>query len=368
MRKPLTLVNGLVRRRLRLLARIALGGGTSRMAGLSPGSLVHIGQKKTEAVSIRAFDYDENEFTEKTVTDYEECRPFRDSPQVTWIDVVGLHDPKVIESIGQLFGLHPLIQEDILNTEQRPKAEIFEDYIYVVLKTLTTDKASESLSVEQVSLIIGSNYVISFQEQPSDVFDSVRERIRTGKGRIRKCGADYLAYRLIDSIIDNYFVVMENLGEKTEVLEDKVLVDANEGVLHEIYVVKREIVLMRKAVWPLRELIAVLQRGETRLIQESTQVYLRDIYDHSIQALDTVETFRDIMAGLMDIYLSSISNRMNAIMKVLTIIATLFIPLTFIAGVFGMNFAWMPGYPACLALMATVAGGMLVFFRRNRWL
>jgi magnesium transporter len=372
--KRIPLVNGHLRRRLRQLARTALGGRTSRMAGLAPGSLVHIGEKKIEAVSIRAFDYDEHHYEEKVVTDSKDCKPFRDSPQVTWIDVVGLHEPDVIANIGGLFGLHPLIQEDILNTEQRPKAEIFDEYVYVVLKMLLLEKESESLSVEQVSLIIGSNYVISFQEGPCDAFESVRERIRTGKGRVRNCGADYLAYRLIDCIVDNYFVVMERLGERSELLEDKVLVDSNETILHEIYVVKREIILIRKAVWPLRELIGVLQRGETDLIKESTQVYLRDVYDHSIQALDTVETFRDIMSGLMDIYLSSVSNRLNGIMKVLTMIATLFIPLTFIAGVYGMNFVVLPpkdepwGYPAIIVLMVTIAVGMLMFFRRKKWL
>jgi magnesium transporter len=370
----LLFVNDLVRRRMRLLSRILLGGRTARMAGLAPGSLVHIGDKKTEAVTIHAFDYDEKHVAEKTIADPAECKPFRDSPQVTWVEVVGLHEPKVIETLGQLFGLHPLIQEDILNTEQRPKAEVFDDYIYITLKSLTEDKETRSVGIEQVSLIVGSNYVLSFQERPCAVLDSVRERIRTGKGQVRKMGADYLAYRLIDAIVDNYFVVMENLGERSEAVEDKVLVDGHEETLHEIYVLKREIILMRKAVWPLRELIGVLQRGETNLIRKTTQVYLRDVYDHVIQAIDTVETFRDILSGLMDIYLSSISNRLNGIMKVLTMIATLFIPLTFLTGLYGMNFAWMPpkdqvwGYPAILVLMASVAIGMLVFFRRKRWL
>lgn len=370
----LVYVNDLLRRRMRLLSRVLLGGHSSRMAGLSPGSLVHIGEKKTETVTIHAFDYDEKHFTEKTVVDAAECKPFRDSPQVTWIEITGLHEPKVIETIGQVFGVHPLIQEDILNTEQRPKAEIFDDYIYIVLKVLRVDKDAEGVGMEQVSLIVGSNYVLSFQERPCDVLDSVRERIRTGKGQVRKMGADYLAYRLLDAIVDNYFVVMEDLGERTEKVEDKVLVDGHEEILHEIYVLKREIILIRKAVWPLREVISVLQRGESSLIRKNTQVYLRDIYDHVVQAIDTVETFRDMMSGLMDIYLSSVSNRLNGIMKVLTMIATLFIPLTFIAGVYGMNFAWMPpkddmwGYPAILAVMLTVAVGMLVFFRRKRWL
>lgn len=367
-------VNDLVRRRMRLLSRILLGGRTSKMAGLAPGSLVHIGEKKTEAVTIRAFDYDEKHFDEKVVADPADCRPFRESPQVTWVEVVGLHEPKVIETLGQMFGIHPLIQEDILNTEQRPKTEIFDDYVYIVLKMLVQDKESGSVGLEQVSLIVGSNYVLSFQERQCDVLDSVRERIRTGKGQVRKMGADYLAYRLMDAIVDHYFVVMENLGERTEAVEDKVLLDGHEETIHEIYVLKREVIVIRKAVWPLRELVAALQRGETPLIRKSTQVYLRDLYDHIVQAIDTVETFRDIMSGLMDIYLSSVSNRLNGIMKVLTMIATLFIPLTFLTGLYGMNFEWMPpkeqiwGYPAILVLMSSVAIGMLIFFRRKRWL
>jgi magnesium transporter len=367
-------VNDLVRRRMRLLARVLLGRRTSKMAGLSPGSLVHIGEKKTEAVTIHAFDYDEKSVAEKTITDPAECRPFRESPQVTWVQVTGLHEPKVIETIGQMFDIHPLIQEDILNTEQRPKVEIFDDYLYVVLKVLNVEKACGSVDMEQVSLIVGSNYVLSFHERPCEVLDSVRERIRTGKGQVRRLGADYLAYRLIDAIVDNYFVVMEDLSERTEALEDKVLVDGHQDTLHEIYILKREIILIRKAVWPLRELVGTLLRGETKLIRKNTQVYLRDVYDHVVQAIDTVETFRDIMSGLMDIYLSSISNRLNGIMKVLTMIATLFIPLTFLTGLYGMNFGWMPpkdemwGFPAILIIMASVAIGMLLFFRRKRWL
>jgi magnesium transporter len=365
-------VNDLVRRRMRLLSRVLLGGRTSKMAGLSPGSLVHIGEKKTETVTIHAFDYDQKTVTEKSITDPAECKPFHDSPQVTWIEVTGLHEPKVIETLGQIFGIHPLIQEDILNTEQRPKCEIFDDYIYVILKVLTQD--GDNVTMEQMSLIIGSNYVLSFQERPCAVLESVRQRIRTGSGQVRRMGADYLAYRLIDAIVDNYFVIMESLGERTEQLEDKVLVDGHPETLHEIYLLKREIILMRKAIWPLRELVGTLQRGETKLIRENTQVYLRDVYDHVIQAIDTVETFRDIMSGLMDIYLSSVSNRLNGIMKVLTMIATLFIPLTFIVGLYGMNFSWMPpkdekwGFPAIIAIMIIVTAGMLAFFRRKRWL
>ncbi len=348
--------------------------GASKTAGLSPGSLVLIGKQKTEAVNIRVIDYDAQHHRDSIIGTCQECEAFRDSPQTTWIDVVGLHEPQVIESIGRMFRLHPLVQESILNTEQRPKAEVFDDHIYIVLKMISVDHQNDSLDIEQVSLVVTGNCVISFQEKPGDVFDSIRERLRTGKGRLRTSGADYLAYRLVDSIVDNYFVVMEWLGEKTESLEDKVLDNPHEGVLHEAYVLKREVILMRKAVWPLRELIGSLQRSETDLIQESTQMYLRDVYDHTIQMLDTVETMRDIMSGMMDIYLSSISNRMNAIMKVLTIIATIFIPLTFVAGVYGMNFEPMwpkdePwGYAASLVVMAIMAGVMLVFFRRKRWL
>lgn len=346
----------------------------SRKAGLSPGTLVHIGEKKIEKTKITVIDYDEKEFLEKEVKKVEECFPFKDKDTVTWINVDGVHEVEVIEKIGNCFGFHPLILEDIVNTSQRPKMEDFGDYIYLVLRMLSYDEKKKLTKSEQVSLILGSNFVISFQEDIGDVFDSVRERIRKGKGRLRKMGADYLAYTLLDAIVDNYFLILEKLGEKIEFLEEELVTDPRTETLREMHNLKREMIFLRRSVWPLREVINGLERSESSLIRESTGIFLRDVYDHTIQVMDTVETFRDMLSGMLDTYLSSISNRMNQIMKVLTIIATIFIPLTFIVGVYGMNFKYMPeiewrwGYFVVWSIMGVAAIFMLVYFKRKKWL
>jgi magnesium transporter len=347
---------------------------TSKKAGLPPGTLVHIGEKKTERVRITLIDYDEAQFSQAELKTVEECFPFKDKPSVTWINIDGLHDVQVIEKIGQHFNLHPLLLEDILNTEQRPKMEDFGDYIFLVAKMLDYNEQTERVGVEQVSLILGPGWVISFQERPGDVFDAVRERIRKAKGRIRKLGADYLAYSLMDAIVDNYFIIMEKFGDRIEDTETELASHPLPQTLQAIRTIKREMVLLRKSVWPLREVISSLGRGDSPLIHESTGIYLRDVYDHTIQIIDTVESFRDMISGMLDIYLSSISNRMNEVMKVLTIFAAIFIPLTFIVGIYGMNFAYMPelkwhwGYFGILIIMASVASVMLVYFKRKRWL
>ena len=304
----------------------------------------------------------------------ETCFPFKDKPTNTWINIEGIHDVRVLERLGESYGFHTLILEDILNTDQRPKMEDHGEYIYVVLKMLNSDK-NNSVVIEQISLLLGKNFVISLQEGlEGDVFNPVRERIRSGKGRIRKMGSDYLAYALLDSIVDNYFIVLEKLGEKIEVLEEELITNPKRETLHAIHNLKREMIFLRKSVWPLREVISGLERGESSLISKSTQIFLRDLYDHTIQVIDTVEAFRDMLSGMLDIYLSSVSNKMNEVMKVLTIIATIFIPLTFIAGVYGMNFRNMPeiewqwGYPLSLLIMGGVAVIMLVFFRKKRWI
>ncbi len=346
----------------------------SKKSGLPPGTLIHIGEKKSDEVKIRIMDYNEESFQEKEVKTIEECFIFKDKPTITWIDIEGLHKIENLEMLGKCFGFHSLMLEDILNTDQRPKIEDFGDYIYVVLKMFFDDKNNEIIS-EQISLIIGKNYVISFQEgMEGDVFNPIRERIRNGKGRIRKMGSDYLAYSLLDAIVDNYFIILEKLGEKIELIEEELITNPIQKTLQIINSLKREMIFLRKSVWPLREVINGLERGESALIKESTQIYLRDVYDHTIQVIDTIETFRDILAGMLDIYLSSISNRMNEIMKVLTIIATIFIPLTFIVGIYGMNFKYMPelewqwGYPSILSFMAVVAVFMLFYFKRKKWL
>ena len=346
----------------------------SKKAGLPPGSLVHIGNKRVEKVKISIIDYDEKQFQEKEIKDIKECFSYKDTPTMTWINIDGVHEIKVIEEIGKHFNLHPLILEDIVDTDQRPKIKDLGNYIFIILKMLYYTEKDNEMKVEQVSLVLGKNYVISFQEREGDVFDSIRERIRNNLGQIRKAGADYLIYALIDAIIDNYFTVIEKLGEKTENLEDKVISEPNPANVQAIHKLKRDLIFLRKSVWPLREVINILERGDSLLILKATNLYLRDIYGQTIQVMDTVETLRDVLSGILDIYLSSISNRMNEIMKVLTIIATLFIPLTFVVGIYGMNFQYMPelewiwGYPVVLSVMLIIVIAMLVFFRRKKWM
>ncbi|MFC1913910.1 magnesium/cobalt transporter CorA [Chloroflexota bacterium] len=346
----------------------------SGKAGLPPGTLVHVGERKVEKVKITILDYDEAQFEEKEAKTIEESFPFKDKPTVTWINIDGLHEVEIIEKLGSHFGLHPLLLEDILNTEQRPKMEDFGDYIFVVLKMLYSGENKGEIEAEQVSLILGSNFVISLQEREGDVFNPVRDRIRKNKGRIRKAGSDYLAYALLDAIVDNYFLILENVGEKIEDTEQQLASNPSPETLQYIRELKNEMIFLRKSIWPLRELINGLERCESTLIHESTGAYLRDVYDHTIQIIDTVESYRDMISGMVDLYLSSISNKMNEVMKVLTIFAAIFIPLGFLAGVFGMNFQYMPGlewhwgYPTLLAGMAIIGIGMLVYFRIKRWL
>ena len=352
----------------------------SKKAGLPPGTLVHIGERKIEAVRITYMDYDEDRFEEKQVSAIEECFGFKTTPTVTWINIDGLHEIEVIEKVGMKFELHPLILEDILNTGGRPKLEDFEKYVFIVLKMLSYNDGTQSVEAEQVSIVLGSNFVISFQERPGDVFDQIRDRIRHAKGRIRKMGPDYLCYSLIDAIVDNYFTILEKIGDKIESMEEKLVSNPTAKTLQQIHTLKGEMISLRRSVWPLREVISGLQRTESSLIRKTTGVYLRDVYDHTIQVIDTVESYRDMASGMLDIYLSSISNRMNAVMKVLTIIATIFIPLTFVAGIYGMNFNpeasplnmpelnWYWGYPAVWLVMVVIVCIMLVYFRRKKWL
>lgn len=346
----------------------------SNKAGLPPGTPVYIGEKKHEEVKISIIDYDEAQFQERKAKAIEECFPFKDTPTVTWINIDGIHQVDIIEKIGKHFDLHPLIMEDIVNTEQRPKMDDSGHYIFIVLKMLYYDEKENEAKIEQVSIILGDNFVISFQEREGDIFDPIRERIRNGKGRVRKMGADYLAYTLLDAIVDNYFIILEKLGERIEELEDRLVTDPRPETLHEIHKLKREMIFLRKSVWPLREVISGLERVESSLIRKAIRIYLRDIYDHTIQVIDTVETFRDMLSGMHDTFLSSISNRMNEVMKVLTIIATIFIPLTFIAGVYGMNFKFMPelewrwAYFTVWIVIVIAAISMVIFFKRKKWL
>ncbi|MBI5968833.1 MAG: magnesium/cobalt transporter CorA, partial [Deltaproteobacteria bacterium] len=313
-------------------------------------------------------------FKEEKIHTVGECFQFKKAPAVTWINVVGIHQVEVLEKIGHCFGVHPLVMEDILNTDQRPKKEDYGEAIYIVLKILSYNEQIEEIAAEQISLVLGTNFLLSFQEKEGEIFSPIREGIKNEKSRVRKMGADYLAYTLLDIIVDHYFNILEKLGEKVEVLEEKLVTHPTAQTLREIQKLKKEMILLRKWVWPLREVISSLERGESSLIQENTRIYLRDVYDHTIQVMDTIEIFRDMLSGMLDIYLSSVSNRLNAVMKVLTIIATIFMPLTFIAGVYGMNFKYIPelewrwGYPLVLLVMASIGIFMLVSFRRKKWL
>ena len=346
----------------------------SKRPGLAPGTLVHVGEKKIEKIRIRMIDYDETNLEERELESVDECFPYADKPTATWINIDGLHEVDVIEKIGKNFGLHPLVLEDIVHTEQRPKMEEFENYIFIITKMLSYDEEQHQLNAEQFSLILGPNYIITFQERVGDVFELVRERLRKGKGRIRERPPDYLAYALIDTVVDHYFLVLEKIAERVESLEEELVTNPTPETLQTIHHLKRELIFLRKSVWPLRELIGGLERGESSLVEEKTTIFLRDVYDHTIQVIDTVETLRDMVSGMLDVYLSSVSNRMNEVMKVLTIIATIFIPMTFIAGIYGMNFESMPelkwpwGYPLVWIIILAIAVVMLFYFRRKKWL
>ena len=346
-------------------------------AGLPPGTLIHIGKETKGDCRITVIDYDEKNLEEKEIKDISECLTYKDKTSVTWINIDGLHKTEIIETLGNHFGIHFLVLEDILNTAQRSKFEDLENYIFVVLKMIyysDESNADYKLISEQVSLIIGKGYVISFQEMEGDLFDSVRKRIRNNNGRIRKLGADYLAYALIDTIVDNYFIILETTGEKIELLEDALLDNPQQSIVKEIHSCKRDLITLRKAVWPLREVTAGLEKSESPLINKSSRIYLRDVYDHTMRIIDTVETSREIIAEMFDIYLSSTSSRMNRIMTVLAVISTVFMPLTFLAGVYGMNFRHMPelgwkyGYPLVLIVMAFSGTSMILYFKKKKWL
>jgi magnesium transporter len=347
---------------------------TAKKRAQPPGSLIHVGEQKTERLTLTLIRYDENRFMEKEIDDPGECLPGKDFNGVCWGNVTGIHDTEAVGAIGKNLNIHPLIQEDILNTYHRPKFEEFEGYLFVVLKMLYFDSTAKEIIAEQVSFVLGSNFVVTFQEREGDVFDPVRERIRNSRGRIRKMGPDYLLYTLIDAVVDHYFVLLETLGEELEKLEDDLLVRPGPEILGNIHKLKREMIVLRKAVWPLRELVNNLAKSETKLIKDTTDIFLRDIHDHTIQVIETVETYRDMVSGLQDLYLSSISNKMNEVMKVLTIIATIFIPLTFIAGIYGMNFEFMPelkwksAYFIVWGIMILIGLGMLLYFKRKKWL
>jgi len=302
------------------------------------------------------------------------CLPFKDSPTVSWVNMDGLHDVDMIRDLGERFGWHPLMLEDIVSVGQRPKMEAYDGYVYLVLPMLSWHDAHDQVVEEQLSLILGKGYVFTFQERVGDVFESVRERLRSGRGRIRSRGADYLTYALMDAVVDHYFTVLERVGDVTEGLEAELLDDPKQSTMHDLHSLKRELISVRRAVWPLREVFAQLLRAEDQYFSKETQIFQRDVYDHTVQVIDTVEALRDLVSGAVDLYLSTVGYRTNEVMKVLTIMASIFIPLTFLAGLYGMNFEYMPelhmhwAYPVLLAVMALLGGGMLMYFKRKGWL
>jgi magnesium transporter len=354
------------------MSRIA--GHQAQMRGQPPGTLQHIGERKTSDARITITRYDAEKYEVLEVDDFEACRAHLEgSSGVVWVNVDGIHEPAGIEKLGKVFGLHPLLLEDVMNAGQRPKLEEYDEHAFIVLKMLFWDEAHEKIMIEQVSFVLGERFVLSFQEREGDVFDDVRERLRAAKGRIRKNGADYLAYRLIDAIVDNYFLVLERVGDMVEDLEVQITTSSGAQALRDLHVLKREVLYLRKAVWPAREVIGAFARLEEPLLKAPTVPFVRDTYDHTIQSADTIEIMRDVLASLLDVSLSTSSQRLNETMKVLAIISTIFIPLTFIAGLYGMNFEFMPelhsrwGYPIILLVMAGIALGQVYYFKRKHW-
>jgi magnesium transporter len=349
----------------------------SKKSGLPPGTLVHIGEEKSDRVRITVIRYNEVGVHEQELAGPDELETLsreHGEEGVTWINIEGVHHLETIEKMGKYYGIHPLTLEDIVNTEQRPKIEEYPDYLFIVLKGSGCADPKDQPGMHQISLVLKPSLVISFEEQAGELFDILKNRIRSGQGRIRKTGSDYLTYCLIDAVVDRYFNVLEKLGEDIESVQEQLIKNPTRTTLQEIHGMKREMILFRRSVWPLREAVGSFLRSESPVIQKTTLVYFRDVYDHVIHVIDSIEIYREMLAGMMDLYLSSISNRMNEVMKVLTVIATIFMPLTFIAGVYGMNFKYMPelewpwGYPAVLLLMASVAVCMLIYFRRKKWM
>lgn len=345
----------------------------SSKSGLPPGTLVPVGTRHDSQTCLRLLHYGSEECLERAVKGVADLPPLTQDG-ILWLDCTGLNDTALLDELGQAFSLHPLLLEDVLNTEQRPKVEDYGDYLFVVLKHIQFDQRSGHLAAEQVSLVLGPNFVLSFRESGNPSFEPIRQRLHSQKSRLRRSGADFLLHALMDCVVDEYFLALEGIGEDIEQLEEQILERPSPVANRTLHRLKRELITMRKLVWPMRELIAGLDRSDSPLLSAPLDIYLRDVYDHTVHVIDTVESYRDTLAGVLDIYLSSLSNRMNEVMKLLTIISTIFIPLTFIAGIYGMNFRNMPelewplGYFLVLGFMFALSLGMLFFFRRKRWL
>jgi magnesium transporter len=362
-------------RQLRVMGRLVRRA--VKKPGTAPGTVIHTGERKVEAVHIHAMRYGPGGVQEESCEGvlHDSMKAPVPGEGVLWVNVDGLHDVALLEKLGATMGFHPLVMEDVAAVGQRPKLEEYDDHLFIVVHLLQATGTPVRISDEQVSFIVGPGYLFTFQEDVGDVFDSVRERIRVGKGRLRERGSDFLVYALIDAVVDSCFQILERMGESVEDLEIEVLAERPEtDAMRRVHDLKRELLVLRRSIWPLREMMASFMRVESRMVEDSTKVYLRDVHDHTYQLIETVEILRDIASGMRDLYLSSVSQRTNEVMKVLTVMASIFIPLTFIAGVYGMNFANMPelthpwGYPASLLVMLLVAAGLLWYFRRKGWI
>ena len=345
----------------------------SSKSGMPPGSLFHIGELPVGDVTVRALRYTETELEEFPVTDRDSLMLLKEKEGVIWVQVDGVHQPDKIAAIGEAFSLHSLTLEDILNTGQRPKMEEFEDYLFLIGKILTFEDATGMVREKHFCIVLMQHLVLSFHESGANIFGAVEQRIRKAAGKIRKKTADYLAYALFDSMVDNYFLVLEAIGAQIEEVEDEILETPSRDSLERLHLLKRELTILRKSVWPVREVTNSLVRSDVYFVQEDSLKYFMDIYDHTLQIIETIEAFRDVTSSLYDMYLSSVSHRMNQVMKVLTVIATIFIPLTFIVGIYGMNFRYMPeltwhwGYFTTLAIMAILGIGMALYFKKKDW-
>jgi magnesium transporter len=360
----------------KLLKSLRISRHLPRMGKIAtiPGTINYVGIKREAPVKLHILDYNERDLTEEYVSTVEDCLPFKESPTVTWLDISGVHDENIINELGGKFNIHPLVLEDIANTAHRPKVEEYEDYLFVIVKMAYFNPETAQVNFEQVSLILGKDYVISLQEREGDVLEELRERIRNSKGKVRRLGSDYLMYCILDAIVDSYYKVLESLGGQMEEMELGLLKNADQELLARIYSLKHELVFLRKLIWPMREVISSLQKSDSELISEGTSIYLRDVNDHTVHVVETVETFRDMTSGMLDLYLTTVSNKMNEVMKVLTIFAAIFIPLTFLAGVYGMNFEfmpelkWGPSYLIWWIITLILAVGMIIFFKRKKWM
>jgi magnesium transporter len=347
---------------------------TSTKAGLSPGSLIYVGKRNYERSFIEFLKYNCKKIEEKNIKNVEDSFKLKENKSNTWINVVGLSDEEVIEKIGEKYKIHPLVLEDILHTEQRPKIEFFDNYIFIVLKTMSHNKKENKINFEQLSILLGNHFVITFQEKKSNIFDALKKRLNDEKSKLRQMNSDYLAHGILDIVIDNYFLILEKFGNDIELFEDELMIEPLTKTLNEVYQLKRELLFLRKSVFPLKDVVTKLERSESKLIDDKTKFYLKDIYDHVVQVIETVDTQRDLVMGLLELYDSRVSQRMNEVIKVLTIISTIFIPLTFIAGIYGMNFKFMPelswewGYYFTLMLMIVAGIGMIIFFKRKKWI